>query len=209
MNHIFYYPNRPTLVPPDPKDPLNPKPNYINSLESTGKYIAEYKFNGDNTLIYTDDLSFWNREGKRLCYTPIPEILTELKKFPKGCILNAETMHRHTKFVKNLIILHSALAWEGSLLIGNTWGNARLLLEEQKWLPNTEGTKLNYKCHVLLSQTYTNNFWSMFERARACDDAIEGIVLKNPHGKLQFSVSPLTDVPYMLKIRKPCKKYSY
>ena len=210
---IYYYPNRPSLIPPDPNNPLDPQPDYINSLEATRKYIAEYKLNGDNTLIYTDDFSFWNRQGKLLSYIPIPEILVELSQFPKGCILNAELVHRHTKNIKNLIVIHTVLKWENQLLLGKTWGDARALLEKQEWLPRTNGTRLDYKRHVMLSQTYVSNepgtFWKMFQKARACDESIEGIILKEPSGTLQFSTTPLKEVSWMLKIRKPCKKYNY
>jgi hypothetical protein len=210
---MFYHPNRPTLVPPDPLNPLDPKPDYINELEKSGKYVGEYKWNGDNTVINTDDLSFWNRDGGRLSYTPTPEVLEELRRFPKGCRLNAETMHRHTKKVKNLVLLHSVLAWKGDLMIGKTWGEARKFLEDLSWLPRTEGPCLSYDCHVLLSRAYpasdTGTFWKMFNEARAADDSIEGIVLKDPSGKLVISTRPVADVPWLLKIRKPSKKYSF
>jgi hypothetical protein len=211
----YYYPNRPTLIPADPANPMAPKPDYLNSLESQNKYRAEYKWNGDNTFIYTDDLSFWNRDRKRLCYTPHPDVLKELKQFPKGCILNAETMHRHTKTTKHLIIVHSVMAWKGKLLTGKTWGDARHLLEEQSWLPRTVGTQLSYCCHVLLAESIPSGgivsgiFWRMFQEACRCDDSIEGIILKDPTGLLQFSSTKLADVSYMMKIRKPCKKYSF
>ena len=205
----YFYPNRPKLIPADPVNPMAPRPDYLNKLESLGRYIAEFKWNGDNTLIYTDDMSFWNRERKRLCYTPHPDVLEELKQFPKGCILNAETLHRHTKTVKHLIIVHSVMAWEGKLLTGKTWGYARNLLDRLAWLPRTVGTQLSYGCHILLAQDFSCNFWGMFQEACKCDDAIEGIILKDPEGLLQFSSSKLDDVSFMLKIRKPCKKYSF
>jgi hypothetical protein len=214
-NMIFYYPNRPTLIPPDPDHPMEPQSTYLDNLEATGKYVAEFKWNGDNTTVYTDDISFWNREGKRLSYTPTPEVLVELKQFPKGCILNLELLHRHTKNVKNLLIVHSIMKWEDILLLGKTWGDSRRILEKLTWLPRTVGTQLSYDHHVLLAQiqkpghTAPNTFWRMFKEAQACDEAIEGIILKDPNGRLQFSTTPLKDVNYMLKVRKPSKKYPY
>ena len=53
MYPLYYYPNRPTLIPPDPLNPMNPASDYLNSLELSGKYVSEVKANGDNTLIYT------------------------------------------------------------------------------------------------------------------------------------------------------------
>lgn len=59
---LYYYPNRPMLVPPDPLNALDPKPDYINSLEASGKYVAELKGNGDNCLLYTDTNTFMSRQ---------------------------------------------------------------------------------------------------------------------------------------------------
>jgi hypothetical protein len=206
---LFYFPNRPTLIPPDPKNPLDPKSDYIDSLESDGTYDgAEFKWNGDNTTVYTDDLSFWNRQGKRLHYTPHPGMLGELRKFPKGCILNGELMHRHTKQVKDLLILHCVMAWNGQLLLGKTWGFSRQILEGCG-LPRTANTQLSYSSHVVLAQEHRSGYWELFNEARACDDSIEGIVLKNSNGKLVHSTRPIPDVGFMLKIRKPSKKYSF
>jgi hypothetical protein len=213
--NLFYYPNRPMLVPPDPQNPLCPQPTYINGLEAQGLYDgAEFKWNGDNTTVYTDDLSFWNRQGKRLSYTPHPGMIKELKRFPKRSILNGELMHRHTKQVKDLLILHCVMGWDGKLLLGKTWGYSRQILEHLAWLPRTVGTQLSYGCHVVLAQVHpagkvSGKWWDLFNQARACDDSIEGIVLKNSKGKLIFSVNPIADVNFMLKIRKPSKKYSF
>jgi hypothetical protein len=193
---LFYYPNRPTLLPPDPDSPLNPKPNFINDLEKSGKYIAEQKWNGDNILIYTDNMEFWNRHKSKHRYGPPSQMIDELKKFPKGCILNGELINYRTKEIKNLLIIHTILAWKHKLLFGKTWGDARLILENQE-----------YGEHIILSPVWRKGFWNLFEKADG--KIIEGIVLKNPSGKIIFSTTPLKDVSYMYKIRKPCKKYSF
>jgi hypothetical protein len=206
----FFYPNRPTLVPPDPKNPLNPTSDYIDSLEAQDKYIGQYKWNGDNTTVYTDNLAFYNRQGEPLHYKPHPALLEELSLFPKGCILNGELMHRHTKKTKDLLILHCVMAWSGRPLMGKVWADSRKILEDPVLgLPQTKGTSLEYDSHLVLASSYGSGFWGMFQEALACDDSIEGIVLKNPKGKLVFSVNKISDVPWMIKIRKPSKKYSF
>lgn len=193
---LYYYPNRPMLIPPDPDNPLKPKPNYINKLEKTGKYIAEQKWNGDNVLIYTSGLEFWNRHKKRHRYIVTPEVRKELSVFPKKSILNAELIHYRTEKIKNLIVIHSLLVWKGKILNGKTWGYARDILEDQK-----------YGEHVVLSKTWKSGFWKLFNKADG--KIIEGIVLKDSSGKIIISTSPIKDVSYMYKIRKPSNKYSF
>ena len=193
------------LVPPDPKNPLHPKPDYINSLEASGRFIAEQKWNGDNTLVYTDDLTFWNRHGeKNKRYTPPPEMMKQLKRIPKGGILNLELLHYRIKNLKfkNKLLVHSLLGWEGVPLVGKTWGDARLILENL-----FKTLKFPEESGIILSPVWKKGFWKLFQEADG--NVIEGIVLKEPKGKLVISASKIPDVTYMLKIRKPNKKYKY
>ena len=202
MYPLYYYPNRPTLIPPDPLNPMNPASDYLNSLELSGKYVGEVKANGDNTLIYTGGdaelPAFWNRTHARLNYRPVPGILDELKIFPPNCVINAELMHNHTKTVKNKLIVHCIMVWENKPLIGKTWGESRYILESLNW---------DNHSHVILSELYYHGFWELFQRADGI--VTEGIILKDPLGKLQFCTQPTHNVYWMLKIRKPCKKYSF
>jgi len=194
---LYYYPNRPRLVPPDPKNPMNPSPDYLNSLEAKRQYRAGRKWNGDNSLVYTDDLSFlWGREKNRLRYSPTPAVKAELERFPKGCILNAELMHYHTKGIKDTIIVHCLMAYKGEPLLGKTWGDSRKILES-----------FSYGDHVRLEELHDTGFFDLWSQADG--ETTEGIVLKDPSGILQFSCTPLKDVSWMLKVRKRCKKYPF
>ena len=202
---LYYWPNRPILIPPDPDAPLDPKPDYINSLEKSGKYIAEQKWNGDNTLIYTDDLSFWNRHGEKIHrYTPPAEQMKQLKRIPKGGIINLELLHFRIKDVKykNTLLIHSLLGWDGVPMAGKTWGDARLILEDI-----FKTLKFPKDSGIILSPVWKKGFWKLYQDADG--EIIEGIVLKDPKGKLVISASKIADVHYMKKIRKPSKKYQF
>jgi hypothetical protein len=179
---IFFYPNRPTLMPPSKE--------LITTLEKSGKYVAEQKWNGDNVLYNTDSQRFWNRHKELHRYLPSPEVKKELDQFPKGCLINAELVNYRTKTIKELIIVHSILVYQGSPLLGKTWDDARKIIEEFK-----------YGEHVTLSKIYTSGFWDLFNKA---DGAIvEGIILKDPTGRLVFSTTAIKDVNFMKKFRKP------
>ena len=201
---IYYYPNRPILIPPDPENPLNPTPFYIKKLEATAKFVAEQKWNGDNTEIYTEDLSFWNRRGEKHRYVPTQEILKSLNLFPKGSIINLELMHYRTKTIKHTMIVHSLLGWEGKSLIGKSWGDARLILEE---FFRSKTWRKGGCDQVRLSPVWKSGFWDLFQQADG--EIIEGIILKDPKGKLKISATKIPDVPWMMKIRKPSKKYQF
>ena len=202
LNSAYWYPNRPTLMPADPANVYNPGRAYIDSLEASKLYVAELKWNGDNTLIYTDTDTWWNRHKEHLNYRPSPEVIEEMHKvFPTGCIVNAETVNRCTKNIKNKIVVHCLMAYKGQLLLGKTWGDSRKILEDLDFSGCT---------HVKLSQTHKTGFWDLFQSAWHGGPEIEGIILKNPKGKLVFSTNqkPAEDVSWMMKIRKPSKKYA-
>ena len=193
---VFFYPNRPTLIPADPINPMNPSPDYINSLEDSGRYIAEKKYNGDNVLCYSPT-EFWNRHKSKHRYKPTEEVRDELERLPQNAVYNIELVNYRTKTVKQLLIVHCVMTWKGKPLLGKTWGYSRKILENE-----VQSGK-----HVVLSPVWKKDFWELYQAADGND--IEGIILKKPTGKLVFSATPITDVPWMLKIRKPSKKYSF
>lgn len=185
---LYYYPNRPTLIPPDK--------TFIDNLEKTGSYRAERKYNGDNVLVNTSTLEFWNRTKERHRYIPNDQMKEELSLWPKQTILNAELMNYRTKTTKNAIIVHCIMVWKGKPLIGKTWGDSRDLLDQ---CPSGKS--------VQISQLYQSGFWDLFQTADGIE--IEGIILKQLLGKLIYSTTPIDDVSYMFKVRKPCKKYQF
>lgn len=176
---------------------MTPARDHLDLLEKSGRYVAEQKWNGDNCLIYTDEMQLWNRHKALLHYRPMPEVAAELERLPKGSIVNAELVHTKTKTVKDLFVVHCVMAWEGQLLSGKTWGDSRRILEA--WG--------GWGRHLTLSRVWTAGYWDLYQAADGA--VIEGIVLKDPKGRLVFSTTPIPDVPWMLKVRKASKKYQF
>jgi len=200
---LYFYPNRPILVPPDPVNPMEPSSGFLDQHEAEGKWVAEQKWNGDNTLVYLEEGRapvLWNRHHAKLSYMPPPEVLEELARWPQGSILNCETVNSKTKTVKDLMIVHCVMAWKGELLAGKTWGDSRALLD-QAIVDGLSGE------HVQVSKLWRTGFWDLYQ---AADGAIiEGIILKNPAGRLVYSTTPIKDVAWMKKFRKPSRKYAF
>ena len=113
---LYYYPNRPTLIPADAQNPMNPTSTSLDELEKSRRWVAEQKWNGDNALIYTntDPPTFWNRTHGVLKYKPTSVMLNQLKCIPKNSVVNGELVHSKTKTVKNLLAhpLHHGLGRE-------------------------------------------------------------------------------------------------
>ena len=206
LTSLYYYPNRPSLVSADPDNPLHPKPDYINSLEKQGRYIAEQKYNGDNCQLYVKggrEYEFWNRHKTLLKYQPSQDVLNELEQLPEYSIINVELIHSKTKAFKHILIAHCIMVWDGQLLSGKTWSDSRQILQTIK-----SGN------HLYVSDVYQSGFWDLFKQADG--SVIEGIILKDPEGKLVYSTTPIKDVSWMMKIRVPSmrddgtmKKYAF
>jgi hypothetical protein len=205
MKFTYYYPNRPVLIPADPDHPMDPQRGPLDSLEASGQYIAEQKWNGDNCLIYTGEhngcleLAFWNRNKAILKYKASTEVVGELKQFPKDSIINCELVNSRTKETKELLIVHCIMAWDGELLTGATWSDSRQLIQDH----------VQSGDHVVASPVYQSGYWDLFQTKHGVlqdriiedPDLIEGIILKDPNGKLVFSATPIKDISWMMKIR--------
>jgi hypothetical protein len=92
------------------------------------------------------------------------------------------------------------MAWQGEYLLGKTWGDSRDILD--KCIDQGLSGE-----HVRVSKIWRTGFWDLFQAADG--KIIEGIVLKDPKGKLLHTTTLPKDMPWMLKVRKPCKKYSF
>ena len=215
---IYYYPNRPKLIPADSLNPMNPSSAVLDALEASGKYVAEQKWNGDNCYVYKDGagkIELWNRHKARLQRTLSEGMREELKALKNNSILNAEYIGGKTINVKGLLIAHCIMMWDGSILLGKTWGDSRSILTS-----NFQSGE-----HLVVSALFREGFWKLFqtrkglihavngELLRTVEDKdsvlIEGVVLKDPTGKLVFSTKPVADVPFMLKIRHPSGRHNF
>jgi hypothetical protein len=88
------------------------------------------------------------------------------------------------------------MAYQGEPLYGKTWADSRAIIET-----------FTYGEHVRLSPIYTKGFFDLWQQADG--EVIEGIILKDPSGVLKISLVPIDDISWMMKVRKPCKKYSF
>lgn len=197
---IYYFPNRPLLDVADPDSPADPSSDYLDSLEEEGRWLAEQKWNGDNCLVHINpdgSTEFWNRQKARLKYVPTPEVKDELSRWPKDSVINCELVHSKTKGVKNLLMVHTIMRWEGAWLRGHTWGQSRDILDGCiDWGLD--------QYHIRISRVWKRNFFQLFMDADG--SIIEGIILKDPDGKLVFSATASgkgIEVPWMRKFRKP------
>jgi len=201
----YYFPNLPLL--------LNIESELIDRYSKDPNWIAELKFNGDNCLVTKRDnkFYFYDRRGNLLQYNSkvTQSVLDELNSLniPNGSVINGELCHSKTKNTKHKIFFHTILIWNLELYSGKTFKEQRNQL-----------AKLfikNYK-HLYLIDQYKNDFRKIFNDIVNNDiyhaedkDLIEGLVLKDLEGKISLNRTNSIIANWMIKIRKPNRKYSY
>ena len=191
----YFYPERPVLM--DPTNPL------IDRMSASKDYIAEKKFNGNRLQLHYigGAFQFWNRHNKCLSFTPGEELSEALEALPlKGyCLFDGELRHNKCVGVRQKIMLYDVFIWNNKLLINEPFWARRSILES---LCEVDGDPLG--CPFQFASSFREVFADVTK-----DDEIEGLVMKNLHGKLNLSRSRGIDSRWMMKVRKPSGRYRF
>lgn len=201
------------LYPPRPESAIHPK--LLTYYEGRG-WLAQCKKNGTNTLLgIAPDGTVYTRtrhdtEHKAWTLTPhIEKFLQGLLPRGQWYVLCAELLHSKTKTIKDTIFIHDVLVWESQFLVGSTFAERQLLLKP--WQTNVEGWShfvLDSENKVWLAKTFDKNFTALFEAIRD-PSTDEGLVLKDPTGKLKMCLSETDNASWSVKCRYPTKTYNY
>lgn len=200
---LYYYPNKPILVPPG-SDIIREKsedPDWWSEIKKNGTRLGLKKDQGTTKLNF-GDFVFWNRHKEVLKYYPCPELLEELHSFriPNGTHIDAELLHHKTKLIKNFIYVYDIYLYKGEEVL-------ETLEVRRKMIEDIFGGQ--YK-HFQLSEIYPDKFEELFN-----SDLIqknpenEGLVMKSKHGKIQWSLKTCLDVGWQIKVRKPSGSYHF
>jgi len=205
------------LYPPRPESAL--APNTIGFYEKTMGWVAQYKKNGTNTIIGISpvgEIITMNRHAEKHKAWQISEYLKTslLQIFPTGFwhVFVAEVMHSKTKDIKDTIYIHDILVSNGEYMIGSTFAERQVILAGL-FLPLSRLE--TYSHHVcdeqgkiwfarLFTANLTDLFWSI-ERP----ELDEGLVLKDPAGKLKDCVRERSNESWQVKVRHTSKKYVF
>lgn len=204
------------IYPPRPKNAISP--SELNFWDNNS-LIAQPKFNGSNTTIYTDGRKVitMNRHGQKLTNFKIKdsEILSLHKsELGKWAVINGEYMNKGVVDEKKVnfndkFIIFDILVFNSSYLVGETFSSRIDLLNS-----NFRGYEVESQTYSLLSEnigmvkSYENKFSDWFEKISKID-MIEGLVMKRKNAKLEIGNTELNNTKSQLKCRKPTKNYKY
>jgi hypothetical protein len=200
---IYYFQNRPILLPPDSTEVT------VKSFDPN--WDAEKKFNGDRCKLWYSqkpglhnfkNFIFWNRHKEVFRkYTPSEEILDELcsLNLPMETDLDGELLHFKTKNIKHTIIFYDVYYF----------GNKQIMeeLKFRREILHDCFKGKNFKC-LKIAEQYETDFQSVFSDVIKSEE-VEGLVMKDKRGKIQWNTVKSPDVAWLFKIRRPAKNYQF
>ena len=123
-------------------------------------------------------------------------------------------MDIYSRLLKDRIVLYDILVHNSEFLVGSTYDSRHSLLTSVCGAPRElekdtgRGIALVAKDGLWLAQCFSEDLAARFKDHLDLDE-IEGLVLKDPGGKLEFGVSVKNNSAWQIRCRKPHKNYAY
>jgi ATP-dependent DNA ligase len=202
------YNNYAYLYPPRPE--ANLPPAMLAQYDKRG-WWWQAKMNGTCCVIFTNgkEVIFKSRHNDdHKQWQPLPHHISffKHKANPGWDVFVGELLHNKTKKIKNKLYLFDVIAHQGEQLIGKTFKQRQTLLEEL--IPGEVKESeywYTYNDYIVRAR----NFAGMPEVAlKDEDEAVEGVVMKNPHARLEFCRKG-ANTGWQIKSRKAHKNYDW
>ena len=202
------------LFPPRPESAI---PTAMLGYYENQGWLAQYKKNGTNTIIgISPDKQFHamtRHKTEHKAWQLTEHIKSELLRlFPEKewFVLCAEIMHSKTPTIKDTIYIHDMLVWKGEFMINSTFIERATLLDE-RLLTNVEAIS-HYVCDsegkIWYAKRFDKGFKEIFKSIRNVK-IDEGLVLKDPNGKLRACSRPDENASWQVKCRHTAKGYAF
>jgi len=203
------------LYPPRPESAV--PHTTLDFYERTMQWVAQYKKNGTNTIIgISPDKKFiamnrHNDNHKTWQLTDhIKKELAAIFSGPYWYVICAEILHLKTPMIKDTIYIYDILVFESRFLYGSKFSERQKILDPI--LTTERETESHYVCDSenkiwyakLINKDFKKIFWEIK------DPAIdEGLVLKDPNGKLLKCDKPTSNSGWQAKCRYQTKNYQF
>jgi hypothetical protein len=202
------------LYPPRPEAAI---PSQMLLFYEKKGWVAQYKKNGTYCVIWVTpkrEVIIKTRHTTNHKAWSMTEYLKQeiLARFPekKWFVLCAELLHSKTSTIKDTLYIHDLLVWKSQFMLASTFMERQLLLDE-RFMTNVEA-QTHYVCDdrgkLLYAKRFTKDFKSLFNAIKE-PKIDEGLVLKNPEGKLRSCISSKENSSWQVKCRKKTKNYNF
>lgn len=195
------------LWPPRPEAKV--PPGIIRYYQRKG-WAAQVKKNGTCTVIFShgDEVIFKTRhDDDHKLWTPQESHSIFFRGRPEWNVYVAELLHSKTPHIKNHLYLFDVLVADGKELTGCTFEERALFLKVRFGGNGDAGLgAIRLSDDVSRASTYYGDFDAVWELLRRED---EGLVFKNPKGKLLPCTTATANGAWQVKCRKATENYSF
>jgi len=204
------------LWPPRPGSENVISKALLGHYEEQG-WIAQTKMNGTcNVMAVAPDrktikaMSRHNDEHK--LWAPSAHTAAPFKNLPGTgwYVFLAELMHsKVSDGPRDTNYIHDILVADGEYLVGTTFAERQALLHKLLVKPTSKKTYTHFVIddHTWVARNYTQGFEDLFETLIETP-AYEGVVLKNPNGKLGMCSREKSNSAWQVKCRRGGKNYT-
>ena len=199
-----------------------PRPEFILSYDRISFYermgwFGQYKKNGTCTILALSPSGDFTAMTRHAEAHKQWEMNASLKKslrsiLPQGewIVLVSELLHNKTVSIKNTLYIHDILVYNSEYLLGSTLKSRQVILD--KILPYHDEEYSHYVLDpnnkLWRAKNFTKDILKQFQSIT--DPKIdEGIVLKDPTGKLSLCDKPDSNKSWQAKVRYATKNYSF
>jgi hypothetical protein len=195
------------LFPPRPENKI-PR-DMLPFYEKRG-YWAQVKKNGTCTVIFAKgrQVIFKTRHNDdHRMWSPTPEHVRFFQGSDNWNVYCAELLHSKTPHVKNQLYIFDKIVDEGVHLVGTKFEERQLILQSQ-WVGELEKEHHQTRVHdyISVAENLTGDFDKVFDELLPED---EGLVLKNPRGRLDACLKQNSNNGWQVKCRIAHKNYSF
>jgi len=200
----------PKIYPPRPRGAIHP-----STVGRYRGYLAQYKVNDIRVLIAImadGEVAIQSRKREpvrsfRLDATFRREFAKLRTRKGAPYLLDGGIFRADFGRERRPIVLWDLLVDAGDYLLGSTYRERYDRLRKLAGNPSRLERITGYACgfviapELWLARNFTENFAARFEKTRAMDE-VEGLVLKNPRGRLQWGIAEENNGDWNIRVRK-------
>jgi len=207
------YPEFRFLFPPRPKSAL--PEGLIHLYEGRG-WLGSYKKNGTCCLIGIgpDNQIIGMNRHEELLEWSMPGVCVDTLRNIFGAetwtVLVAELIHHKVKDMRNILYIFDVLVWKGEYLVGSTFLDRHMTMLEtfRPFILEEEYSHWVGPGGVWLSKILFYGLRSAFDSIQH-QELDEGIVIKDPNGKLSECRTDKANSHWQVKVRHPKENYIF
>lgn len=215
------------LYPPRPGGAI--PPSRVNDYRN---FVAQYKYDDVRVLVYLlpgGGVRIYNRDRREVKILPHKEAVLRLLRAlglssDRLHVLDGGVLWRFDRGVGlgpriRPLVLWDVLVVDGRYLLGTTYRERYALLDSFLGRPRSWERLSSFELAWVARETFGAALWlapwfeseDFFERYRRAirSPDVEGLVLKNPSGRLERGTRPENNGSWQIRVRRPAAAYAF